>query len=302
MFKDELESFLAENRVVHSAVKQRTHFSEHSGISGRVFVFDTLTSTMDIAREILTNISLSEEVDAAASSVISGEGSSSFLVISREQTSGRGTKGRVWASPAAGGVYLSAAWEIPYPIWQLQGISLAAGVMIRDYLESLRVKVQLKWPNDVIARKAGGGWGKLSGLLFETVPVAREDHTGIILGLGFNVDQLPNTEIPAVSLTELAQLGVADKNEIYLQLSLDLLRETDNFMRCVSSGHLHDYLARWHEGAWGYGDLTTINTGREKKTGVLKGISKHGALLLESESGELEIISGELEFSYVAGD
>lgn len=301
MFKEELESFLKRDSQSDTSVRPQ-YLQKKLDISSRVFVFDTLTSTMDVARRILTNLSPGDEVEIASSDDLSHSAPLGDLVISREQTSGRGTKGRVWASPAAGGVYLSAAWEMPYPVWQLQGISLAAGVMIREYLKTAGVSAQLKWPNDVIAEKPAGGWGKLSGILFESVPVARENHTGIILGLGFNVNQLPDKEIPAVSLTELRGFAEVDEAEVYLQLSLDLLRETDKFMRRVATGHLHEYLARWHEGAWGLGDVISINTGRDSQRGVLRGISKHGALLLETESGELEIISGELEFSYATGD
>ena len=55
-----------------------------------IHTFDTVTSTMDLAIE-------AAEMGAA-------EG---YVVTALEQTSGRGRRGRVWASPPGVGVYLS---------------------------------------------------------------------------------------------------------------------------------------------------------------------------------------------------
>src|SRR5512142_1558575 len=98
--------------------------------------FESVPSTNDIAR------SLAQEGAAHGTAV-----------LAREQTRGRGTKGRGWHSPAGLGLYASfilrAAQGGPVPSPHL--VPLAVGLAVSDaILEAAEVETRLKWPNDIL--------------------------------------------------------------------------------------------------------------------------------------------------------
>jgi len=78
-------------------------------------------------------------------------------VVAEEQTAGRGSRGRHWASPI-GGLWLSV---LSRPATAgLELVSLRAGLAVAELLERLGVsgRIMIKWPNDLMLddRKTGG--------------------------------------------------------------------------------------------------------------------------------------------------
>jgi BirA family biotin operon repressor/biotin-[acetyl-CoA-carboxylase] ligase len=89
-----------------------------------------------------------------------------LVVVSSEQTAGRGRLGRVWASPS-GGLYLSVLVEL---VERLPAASLSPLVALaaRDALQGFAAcDLRVKWPNDLLAPQ-----GKLAGILIEVKPAA----------------------------------------------------------------------------------------------------------------------------------
>lgn len=106
-------------------------------------------------------------------------------VVADQQTAGRGRQGRAWLSPP-GGLY--ATFIVPHD----DLLSVHAGVAAVAALEEFGVRVQLKWPNDLLV-----GERKLGGILIETdAAVAR-------VGVGINL-----TVCPVDGATSLADLGL----------------------------------------------------------------------------------------------
>lgn len=94
------------------------------------------------------------------------------------QTGGRGRLGRTWEAPPGSSLLASVLLKPPAdrPLPQL---ALVAGVAVADALEDLTdLSVQIKWPNDVMLRRA-----KVAGILAE----AREG--AVVLGIGINLNQ-----------------------------------------------------------------------------------------------------------------
>jgi len=136
-------------------------------------------------------------------------------VIADEQTSGRGRRGRAWASPPGAGLYLSVVFR-PHPaqhadatalLTLMAGVAAARGVKAASGLEPT-----LKWPNDLViepfgvrassgasgsggaAARSGATTGaggtsrfrKLAGILAEASASGGELQF-IILGIGINL-------------------------------------------------------------------------------------------------------------------
>ncbi|MCX6574641.1 MAG: biotin--[acetyl-CoA-carboxylase] ligase, partial [Candidatus Aminicenantes bacterium] len=110
-------------------------------------------------------------------------------VVAGEQTRGRGTKGRVWHSPAGLGLYVSfilrgpGGGAVPFP----HIIPLAAGLAAADAVrEAGGIETSLKWPNDILHDGK-----KLGGILSEAVSGATGGDF-VVVGIGLNAGHGPD--------------------------------------------------------------------------------------------------------------
>lgn len=123
------------------------------------------------------------------------------LVISETQSSGKGRLGRIWTSPK-GGIWASLILR-PYiePI-NASKITLIAAAALALTLESYNLKVEIKWPNDLLIDNK-----KFSGILTEmSCDMDRVNY--IILGFGINVN-LSKNDISEELINKATSLSIA---------------------------------------------------------------------------------------------
>lgn len=114
------------------------------------------------------------------------------VVVTDNQTAGRGRQGRVWSVPPGSGLAVSVrvptggdtAWLAAFPL-------LVGGVVCDVIGQETGVVASLKWPNDVLI-----GGKKVSGILCET------QGGGIIAGVGMNLTY-PEDALPTPHSTSL---------------------------------------------------------------------------------------------------
>ena len=98
------------------------------------------------------------------------------IVTAREQTAGRGRRGRTWSAPAGGALLYSAILrplELEHAL-----LPLAVPVAVCEAIESLApIACRIKWPNDVWIEER-----KVAGVLIEARP---PDWAAI--GVGINI-------------------------------------------------------------------------------------------------------------------
>lgn len=119
-------------------------------------------------------------------------------LAAREQSGGRGSRGRAWTSPA-GGLWLSVLRRATGPASGIELVSLRAGLAVRAALARALPHlppIQLKWPNDLLVEDR-----KVGGILVE----ARWQGDRLLwvaIGLGVNVRNDPPMEVarPAAAL------------------------------------------------------------------------------------------------------
>lgn len=144
--------------------------SRLAGIT-RVIVVPDVASTQDVARQ-------------------HAAGEPGLLVIAGRQSAGRGRLGRVWTDEAGQGV--AATFAIAVEGLSAERLSIAAGIAVCTACEEMirragavgRVRVGLRWPNDVVEITPSSEPGrKVAGVLIE-----RADRL-YMLGIGINVLQ-----------------------------------------------------------------------------------------------------------------
>jgi BirA family biotin operon repressor/biotin-[acetyl-CoA-carboxylase] ligase len=156
-------------------------------------------------------------------------------VIADAQSAGRGQRGRAWQSPPGAAVYLTVAWPSGRRLAGLAGLSLVAGLAVRNTLAQWGIDAQLKWPNDVWVERR-----KLGGILVEVIG----DRRGSIVLIGIGL----NFKLPADAAAAI------DQPWIDLAQRLDPL-PSRSFLIGALLAELHRCLLRFeHDGLTGFLD------------------------------------------------
>jgi BirA family biotin operon repressor/biotin-[acetyl-CoA-carboxylase] ligase len=192
-----------------------------------------------------------------------------LVVLARQQTAGRGSRGRSWTS-APGSLACSILLRPDEAAEQVGKWSLLAGVVLADTLGHFigdPARISLKWPNDVLldGRKA-------CGILIDSALTPDNRLEWLVLGMGANLAQAPEVGRP------VAGLGIDAAPEIVVEF---LLARLDHWRDGDSHGA---WLARAHQ----VGQQIGFRIGDAVVNGIFRGISAAGALLLEREGGRLE--------------
>ncbi len=201
------------------------------------------------------------------------------VVWAREQTGGRGRRGRHWVSPV-GNLYSSAIVRPSCPPARAAELGFVAALAVAEMVPGHR-SVRLKWPNDVLV-----DGGKVAGILAES-SVAQEGVVEyVVLGIGVNVGfapQLPEMRYPGAMLGGTVEAAL-EKLAAGLAKWLGVWRESG----------FGDIRRHWLEKAGPLGAEVDVRLGDELVRGRFAGLDITGALLLETSTGPRKIVSGEV--------
>ncbi|HEY5299887.1 MAG TPA: biotin--[acetyl-CoA-carboxylase] ligase [Acetobacteraceae bacterium] len=227
------------------------------------------------------------------------------VVTAREQTAGRGRVGRGWDSPV-GNLYLSVLLRLDLAPGRIAELSFVAALAVAEMVDAFAAgRVSLKWPNDVLIDGA-----KVAGILVE------QANGATVIGIGVNVAHCPSgLAYPVTSLVGASRAplpltpsrkgrgdshsqsplplregvggGVADVPLVRTTLLAALSRRLDAWLADGFATIRTDWLARAHP------------TGTPLRAGALHGtfatIGPDGTLLLDTPTGRVRIVGGEVQ-------
>lgn len=250
-------------------------------------VYPSVTSTMDIARNILKGNYASD-----SNALIHGNDDASIKwIYALEQTSGRGRRNREWSSLHSGGMYFTLLDQTSRPVTALSGLSLAIGLGVYRSLTSYSgLECGLKWPNDILTKLKPHR--KISGILIETLPSNIEGYSNLIIGVGLNINQqvFPST-IPATSLA--IELGMLQEYEKICLNTASMIQKTyDEF--------LDKGFPALREEWWSSSLMSHCRVRCEHPSieGDAVSVSDTGALQISNDGRLHDIISGDVEIKY----
>lgn len=134
--------------------------------------------------------------------VVAGGVEDFTVLVTANQTAGRGRLDREWSAPAGTSLAVSVfVAPSPASASQLGWMPLLAGLAMARAVASVTPKatVALKWPNDVLIDGR-----KVAGLLCEVVPRG----LGVVIGAGLNVTMTPE-QLPVPAATSLVIEGAS---------------------------------------------------------------------------------------------
>lgn len=222
------------------------------------------------------------------------EGSPSGSVLAAEwQSGGRGRRGRAWHSGLGNALTFSLLWRFECGLGALAGLSLAVGITLIRALRALGITgAALKWPNDVLDKNGA----KLAGVLIE----AQGDMLGpsaVVIGIGLNLKMpqsiLRQIDRPAAGLADFCP-AMPDRNHLFAAILLELGKILREF-----GTHGFDALHAEWESYHAMQDRPvrlTLADGSHL-SGIARGVTDEGALLLETNGGVQIFHAGEISLT-----
>jgi len=226
-----------------------------------------MTSTMEVARQ-------EAQKDTEEGTVI----------ITDEQTAGRGRLKRVWLTPR-GNIALSVILR-PSTI-HLPSLIMVSSLAVAHSIETVtHLKPQLKWPNDVLINGK-----KVCGILIESQGQPNTvDHA--IIGIGINVNLMPDDfpEILPIATSLSQKLG---KKVSRITLVRNLLVEIERLYLTLQAGT--SIYEEWRDSLVTLGEQVRITSGETTQEGTAESVDRDGSLLLRHPDGTLtRILAGDV--------
>lgn len=244
------KDILSEENITN---KLGTHF-----VGKRVTVYPQLASTMEIAK-------------IGASNIVP-EGT---VIVTEEQTSGKGRLERSWISPK-GSATLSV---ILYPdIKHLPSLIMVASLaVLRTIKKVTGIKAMIKWPNDILINGK-----KVSGILIESV--INNNKVGYaVIGIGinvsFNIKDYP--EIASIATTLSDEKG---KYISRLDIIRTLLVEIEKLYLLSKEGNA--VFKEWCDNMDTIGKKVSAKSGDIVYQGTVDSVAEDGSLVLMLSDGK----------------
>ena len=226
-----------------------------------------------------------------ASRLLANDYEAPFIVISNQQTLGRGRMGRTWHSPPSSNLYMSFGSRPYVQPNRMQLFTLWMGVYVARHLrEQLCLKVGVKWPNDLFFDGQ-----KLGGMLTEA-RVDADSLRELVFGIGLNVNQT-NDDWPkelkqtATSLRELC----GEEQDLNKTAALLIEAIFTGYQAFLAGNIRTTFEDMWPEFDILNGQLIEAETRQGNLQGVAKGLDNRGSLILKTTEGKLATLnSGEV--------
>nr|WP_210469171.1 biotin--[acetyl-CoA-carboxylase] ligase [Sporosarcina sp. 6E9] len=214
------------------------------------------------------------------------------VVISEEQTAGKGRMSRPWDSADGKGIWMSVITRPALTPQQAPQMTLVAAVAVTRAIEEVAgVNPSIKWPNDILIDGK-----KVTGILTE-LQADPDRVKAIILGIGINVNQNEEDfpeELKSIATSLKIVGGKTINRAILIAKTLELLEHYTNLY--VAHGFSPIKLL-WEGYSNTVGKRIRAVMFNETIEGIAMGITEDGMLNLKLEDGSIRgIFSADIHF------
>lgn len=209
-------------------------------------------------------------------------GKNHSVIVSEEQSAGRGRFGRSFYSPAQKGVYMSVLLKTGDSLQNATMITIKTVVAVRRAIAKLYdIEVAIKWVNDLYYRGK-----KVCGILSEAISDFESGMIeAIIIGIGINVST-DNFPLEIASIATSLGLQEANRNQFIAEILNQLFAIIDEDFKLV--------LNEYRMASCVLHKQITFNQKGEQFTGLVREINDLGNLVVSSNGAEMVLTAGEV--------
>lgn len=235
---------------------------------GKTLIFlETVGSTNDYAKTIAL-----------------GGCSDKTVIISDEQTLGKGRLGRSWSSEKGAGIWMSIILKPDIEPAEAPKITQIAAAAMTMAIENVtQEEIKIKWPNDLLLNKK-----KVCGILTE-MSAELGSINYVIVGIGVNVNQTSFDEEIKDKATSIKQITGKEtsRKDIVISFLENFEKLYDDFLD-KSSLEKTIEICKSHSILIGE-EVKVITKASTRQVKVMD-INDEGQLVIKNENGELENI------------
>lgn len=211
-----------------------------------------------------------------------------IVIVSGQQTAGRGRFKREWLSPEETGLYMSLVLRPKVTNQEMIVFNLFMSLAISSAIrESTGLKSGIKWPNDIFINDK-----KVCGFLTEVISADNIVDT-IVCGIGININPSPVTGSLGTATSIAGELGREFDVNHFTEVLFDKIEYYyDKFLHASFSSIKEDWLCQ----AIIFNRELTITTVKEKLRGKALDITDEGYLvILDGDQNIHKVISADIE-------
>ena len=209
------------------------------------------------------------------------------IYIAELQTRGKGRLNRGWVSCPGDAVQMSMHLRPVFEPPKAPAVTFAAALGVTSAVRRVcGIDAKIKWPNDVVY-----GGKKLCGILTEmSSDMDRVEY--IVCGMGLNVNQ---QEFPGEVAEKAVSVRIAtgeeqDRVRLAAAMADDVLAYCERYI----SGGIDTIFDEYCANSVIIGKEIKVLSGNETVTGVCRGFSKQGELLLDIDGETQSFMAGEV--------
>ncbi len=242
-------------------------------IGARIIHLRRTTSTMEVARELISNCGNQSELHGTA-------------IFADEQSHGRGRFDRSWDSEPGQDILVSViVCPRPSIAGRLTTMASLASAMTVDQLISQPSSI--KWPNDVLI-----GRKKICGVIAESVTTGAS-FVGI-LGIGLNVNRrIDPSNSPGYEATSIRDLAAPSAEIDRREVAKILLSILNELYDALDRGET--IMPEWRARLIGLGSQVSVSIHSDENDEVISGIAEDvdefGRLLIREQGGSLRAVA-----------
>lgn len=219
------------------------------------------------------------------------------VIISEEQTMGRGRLGRNWVSPKYKGIWMSIILRPDIEPMKISKITQVAAASVTLAMESLGINAFIKWPNDIImnGKKVCGILTEMSGELNKV--------NYVIVGIGVNAniekDEFSDEIKEVASSLKVESHKSVDRKKL---VGVILTKFEKLYNEFINEGNINNSIKVCKEKSILLGKNVRVLRRNEERKAKALDLNSEGRLIVQYENGQLEeIVSGEISIRGLNG-
>ena len=210
-------------------------------------------------------------------------------VAADRQTAGRGRRGRSWESPAGKSIYFTIVIRPAFAPDKASMITLVMALSVAEAIHEVTgLHTAIKWPNDIVVNGK-----KVVGILTEmSMTPEMNEIQFLVAGVGVNVNQESVEEFPQELRETATSLKIEsgrqiDRAELLAGILARFEEDYETFEQALTLSALK---GRYESRLIGRNAVVRVLDPAGEYTGISRGITDTGELVVERENGERTLV------------